>query len=109
MATLFCVEITGDGPVRLAVAETQADLSYRATAKVVGAVGADAEGVHLAEFARARAGFAPRRHTFACSVIFQDPRVAVTVADEDVAVALGRKGNVGDAADCKLLKHKTRT
>ncbi len=36
------LQMHGDGPVKLAVAETQADLSFRATAKVVGAVSADA-------------------------------------------------------------------
>jgi molecular chaperone Hsp33 len=36
------LQMQGDGPVRLAVAETQPDLSFRVTAKVVGAVPADA-------------------------------------------------------------------
>ena len=36
------LQMQGDGPVRLAVAETQPDLSFRATAKVVGEVAADA-------------------------------------------------------------------
>ncbi|OGB02038.1 MAG: Hsp33 chaperonin [Burkholderiales bacterium RIFCSPHIGHO2_12_FULL_69_20] len=36
------LQIHGDGPVKLAVAETQPDLSYRATAKVVGEVPAGA-------------------------------------------------------------------
>ena len=36
------LQMQGDGPVRLAVAETQPDLSFRVTAKVVGAVAADA-------------------------------------------------------------------
>jgi molecular chaperone Hsp33 len=36
------LQVFGDGPVKLAVAETQADLSFRATAKVVGPVPADA-------------------------------------------------------------------
>jgi len=37
------LQMQGDGPVRLAVAETQPDLSFRVTAKVVGAVAADAQ------------------------------------------------------------------
>ncbi|MBL0150912.1 MAG: Hsp33 family molecular chaperone HslO [Ideonella sp.] len=37
------LQVFGDGPVKLAVAETQADLSFRATAKVVGPVAADAK------------------------------------------------------------------
>jgi molecular chaperone Hsp33 len=36
------LQIQGDGPVKLAVAETLPDLSFRATAKVVGEVAADA-------------------------------------------------------------------
>ncbi|MGL6112661.1 MAG: Hsp33 family molecular chaperone HslO, partial [Rubrivivax sp.] len=36
------LQVFGDGPVKLAVAEAQADLSYRATAKVVGEVPPDA-------------------------------------------------------------------
>jgi molecular chaperone Hsp33 len=36
------LQVYGDGPVKLAVAEAQADLSYRATAKVVGEVPPDA-------------------------------------------------------------------
>ena len=36
------LQVFGDGPVKLAVAETQADLSFRATAKVVGPVDAGA-------------------------------------------------------------------
>ena len=36
------LQMQGDGPVRLAVAEAQPDLSFRATAKVVGAVADDA-------------------------------------------------------------------
>ena len=36
------LQIFGDGPVKVAVAEVQHDLSLRATAKVVGQVGADA-------------------------------------------------------------------
>lgn len=36
------LQIFGDGPVKVAVAEVQHDLSLRATAKVVGEVGADA-------------------------------------------------------------------
>jgi molecular chaperone Hsp33 len=36
------LQMQGDGPVKLAVAETQPDLSFRATAKVVGEVPADA-------------------------------------------------------------------
>lgn len=36
------LQMQGDGPVKLAVAETQPDLSFRVTAKVVGAVPADA-------------------------------------------------------------------
>jgi len=36
------LQVYGDGPVKLAVAETQADLSFRVTAKVVGPVPADA-------------------------------------------------------------------
>ncbi|MFT3665255.1 Hsp33 family molecular chaperone HslO [Piscinibacter sp.] len=36
------LQVFGDGPVRLAVAEAQPDLSFRATAKVVGEVAADA-------------------------------------------------------------------
>ena len=36
------LQLHGDGPVRLAVAETQPDLSFRVTAKVVGEVPADA-------------------------------------------------------------------
>jgi molecular chaperone Hsp33 len=36
------LQIHGDGPVKLAVAETQPDLSYRATAKVIGEVPPDA-------------------------------------------------------------------
>ncbi len=36
------LQMQGDGPVRLAVAETQPDLSFRVTAKVVGAVPVDA-------------------------------------------------------------------
>jgi len=38
------LQMQGDGPVRLAVAETQPDLSYRVTAKVVGSV---ADGAQL--------------------------------------------------------------
>ena len=37
------LQMQGDGPVRLAVAETQPDLSFRVTAKVVGEVPADAQ------------------------------------------------------------------
>jgi molecular chaperone Hsp33 len=37
------LQVFGDGPVKLAVAETQADLSFRATAKVAGTVPADAQ------------------------------------------------------------------
>ncbi|MBX3607061.1 MAG: Hsp33 family molecular chaperone HslO [Piscinibacter sp.] len=37
------LQIFGDGPVKLAVAEAQPDLAFRATAKVVGAVPADAQ------------------------------------------------------------------
>jgi molecular chaperone Hsp33 len=37
------LQMQGDGPVRLAVAETQPDLSYRVTAKVVGSVADDAQ------------------------------------------------------------------
>ena len=37
------MQIFGDGPVKLAVTEVQADLSFRATAKVVGAVPAGAQ------------------------------------------------------------------
>ncbi len=36
------LQLQGDGPVKLAVVETQPDFSYRATAKVVGAVADDA-------------------------------------------------------------------
>jgi len=36
------LQVFGDGPVRLAVAEVQSDLSYRVTAKVVGKVAPDA-------------------------------------------------------------------
>jgi molecular chaperone Hsp33 len=36
------LHIFGDGPVKLAVAEVQTDLAFRVTAKVVGAVAADA-------------------------------------------------------------------
>jgi molecular chaperone Hsp33 len=36
------LQMQGDGPVRLAVAETQPDLSFRVTAKLVGEVAADA-------------------------------------------------------------------
>ena len=36
------LQVLGDGPVKLAVAEVQPDLSFRATAKVVGEVPADA-------------------------------------------------------------------
>jgi molecular chaperone Hsp33 len=36
------LQVFGDGPVKLAVVEAQPDLSYRATAKVIGAVGDDA-------------------------------------------------------------------
>jgi molecular chaperone Hsp33 len=36
------LQVQGDGPVKLAVAEAQPDLSFRATAKVVGDVGAHA-------------------------------------------------------------------
>ena len=36
------LQMQGDGPVKLAVAETQPDLSFRVTAKVVGDVAADA-------------------------------------------------------------------
>lgn len=36
------LQVLGDGPVKLAVAEVQADLSFRATAKVVGSVNTDA-------------------------------------------------------------------
>ncbi len=36
------LQLHGDGPVRLAVAETRADLSFRATAKVIGGVPDDA-------------------------------------------------------------------
>ncbi|MFT3955111.1 MAG: Hsp33 family molecular chaperone HslO [Piscinibacter sp.] len=37
------LQVFGDGPVRLAVAEVQPDLAFRATAKVVGEVGAGAK------------------------------------------------------------------
>ncbi|MBC7729008.1 MAG: Hsp33 family molecular chaperone HslO [Microbacteriaceae bacterium] len=37
------LQMQGDGPVKLAVAETLPDLSFRATAKVVGEVAADAQ------------------------------------------------------------------
>jgi molecular chaperone Hsp33 len=37
------LQVFGDGPVKLAVAEAQPDLSFRATAKVVGAVEAQAQ------------------------------------------------------------------
>lgn len=37
------LQVFGDGPVKLAVAEAQPDLSFRATAKVVGAVADDAQ------------------------------------------------------------------
>lgn len=37
------LQMQGDGPVKLAVAETQPDLSFRVTAKVVGTVAADAQ------------------------------------------------------------------
>ena len=37
------LQVFGDGPVRLAVAEVQPDLGFRVTAKVVGEVGADAK------------------------------------------------------------------
>ncbi len=37
------LQIFGDGPVKVAVAEVQPDLSFRATAKVVGEVAADAQ------------------------------------------------------------------
>lgn len=37
------LQISGDGPVKLAVAEVQPDLALRATAKVVGEVGDDAQ------------------------------------------------------------------
>ena len=37
------LQIHGDGPVKLAVAETKPDLSFRTTAKVVGEVAADAQ------------------------------------------------------------------
>jgi molecular chaperone Hsp33 len=37
------LQVFGDGPVRLAVAEVQPDLAFRATAKVVGEVGPDAK------------------------------------------------------------------
>lgn len=37
------LQVFGDGPVRLAVAEVQPDLAFRATAKVVGEVKADAK------------------------------------------------------------------
>ena len=36
------LQVIGDGPVRLAVTEVQADLAFRSTAKVIGAVAADA-------------------------------------------------------------------
>ena len=36
------LQVHGDGPVKLAVAEVQSDLAFRATAKVVGEVAADA-------------------------------------------------------------------
>ncbi len=36
------LQMYGDGPVKLAVAEVQSDLAFRVTAKVVGEVGADA-------------------------------------------------------------------
>jgi molecular chaperone Hsp33 len=41
------LQIMGDGPVRLAVAEAQPDLSVRATASVVGEVAADAPLSHM--------------------------------------------------------------
>ncbi|MEJ7932275.1 Hsp33 family molecular chaperone HslO [Ramlibacter sp. AN1015] len=41
------LQIFGDGPVKVAVAEVQHDLSFRATAKVVGDVPADARLSHL--------------------------------------------------------------
>ena len=37
------LQVFGDGPVRLAVAEVQPDLAFRATAKVIGEVAADAK------------------------------------------------------------------
>lgn len=37
------LQVHGDGPVKLAVAEVQSDLAFRATAKVVGPVAADAQ------------------------------------------------------------------
>ena len=37
------LQVFGDGPVKLAVAEVQGDLAFRATAKVVGEVGAGAQ------------------------------------------------------------------
>jgi molecular chaperone Hsp33 len=37
------LQVFGDGPVRLAVAEVQPDLGFRVTAKVVGEVGSDAK------------------------------------------------------------------
>jgi molecular chaperone Hsp33 len=37
------LQVFGDGPVRLAVVEVQPDLAYRATAKVIGEVPADAQ------------------------------------------------------------------
>ncbi|MEN9844016.1 MAG: hypothetical protein RLZZ612_1845, partial [Pseudomonadota bacterium] len=44
------VQIMGDGPVKLAVAEAQADLGVRATAKVVGEVAdASVAAVHLSD------------------------------------------------------------
>src|SRR4029079_15435826 len=36
------LQIFGDGPVKLAVAEVQPDLAFRATAKVIGTVAEDA-------------------------------------------------------------------
>ncbi len=41
------LQIMGDGPVKLAVVETQADLAMRCTAKVVGAVADDAPLSHM--------------------------------------------------------------
>ena len=65
------LQMQGDGPVKLAVAETQPDLSFRVTAKVVGDVAADpAPGaavgtavVTAASFCEEHAERAPRATT----------------------------------------------
>ena len=48
------VQIMGDGPVKLAVAEVQPDLSLRATATVVGEVVANAPLSHMVNVNNAR-------------------------------------------------------